>query len=287
MKIKNIIFVVLAFSVTFFSACDIVEEPYKTTNDGGGPPVDDVVQKVLLEDYTGHDCVNCPTAAKEAEDLQEIYGEQLIVIAVHAGYFARPIPEEPSLASDYRTDAGEAYYTFFQTYANPVGLVNRTQSSPGNYLVEVGEWGSTIATEIEKEPQAIMEIENVYTESSRKLETTVTTQFLTPQTDQFFLVVCITQDSIIDGQKNNDPNVGETPLIEHYVFQHMHRGNLNGDWGENLTNEEPVVVEIDYEKTYTVTFPDEWIPKDCHVVAYIYNEQSRTILQVEEAHVLE
>lgn len=283
---KNLIVIIFVSIITFFSACDVVEEPYTTTNGGGGPG-DEVIQKVLLEDYTGHDCVNCPTAAVEAHDLKEIFGDQLIVMAVHAGWFARPIPAEPSLDIYFGNDASEEWNTFFQVVGNPTGMVNRVPSSPGNYLVEWGNWGSAINALVENEPEAKMTIENVFNENTKKLETTVTTQFITAQTHSLNLLVCITQDSIISGQRNNDENVGETPLIEEYVFMHMLRGSLNGNWGENISDGEPIEVGTDYEKTYTVNFPDDWIPKDCHVVAFVYHEVEKTILQVEEAHVLE
>jgi hypothetical protein len=277
--------------VSYFSACDIVDEPYlikqKPPDTTTPPDTTQIIQKVLLEDYTGHDCVNCPSAAVEAHDLQEIYGEQLIVIAVHAGWFARPIPQEPALAADYTCDAGETWYNFFQTIANPIGLVNRIETAPGSYLVEWGQWGITIGQEVQKEPQAAMTIENDFNHNTRKLETTVTSRFISEQTDQFSLIVVVTQDSIIDGQKNNDPLVGETPLIEDYVFMHMLRGSLNGDWGEMLTTDDPVEIEKDYAHTITYTFPEEWIPEHCHVVAFIYSNQTKTILQVEEAEVIE
>lgn len=286
MKTNKIFSAILILTIAFLSACDIVEEPYLKENTGGGIDPGEKVRKVLLEDYTGHDCVNCPEAAVEAEDLKEIYDEQLIVIAVHAGWFARPIPADPYLATYYGCPAGETWLTFFNAIANPVGLVNRTQASPGNYLVDVGEWGSTIATELEKAPDADMTIENTFNESTNKLETTVTTQFFSSQTDAYNILVCITQDSIIDGQKNNNASIGETPLIEEYVFMHMLRASVNGDWGESLTDGS-VEEGIDYEKSYTITFQDDWVPKNCHVVAFVYNTENKTVVQAEEAAVLE
>lgn len=280
MKTRNFIFLLNVVLVSFFSACDVVEPPYVLNK-----PVD-AKTKVLLEDYTGHDCVNCPTAALKAHDLKELYEDDLVIIAVHAGWFARPIPQEPSLASDYTCDAGEAWYNFFKAFANPIGMVNRVESSPGDYLFDWEEWGTQVGLELQKEPEAGIIIENTFNESTRKLETTITTQFITDQTDKFNLIVCVTQDSIIDGQKNNNSEIGPA-LIEDYVFMHMLRGNLNGDWGELLTDDNPVEVSKDYTNTITYTFPEEWIPKDCHVVAFIYSSETMTILQVEEAAVLE
>ncbi|MEJ2595729.1 MAG: Omp28 family outer membrane lipoprotein [bacterium] len=275
-------FGLIIITLALLTACDKVEPPYVVSDTGGGNG-EEVIQKVLLEDYTGHDCVNCPTAAEEAHNLHNIYGDQLIIMAVHAGWFARPIPEEPSLSEYYGCETGEAWYNYFQAFANPIGMVNRVQTSPGNHLVEWGEWGSEIAALVENTPEAKMSIENNFNTETKKLETKVTTQFLATQNDPFSLMVCITQDSIIGGQKNNDPNVGETPLIEEYVFMHVLRASMNGDWGESLTD--AIEVGTDYEKTYSIIFPDEWIPEHCHVIAFVYNEADNTILQVEDSHV--
>ena len=280
MKTGKFIILLTVVLVSFITACDVVEPPYVKYN-----PVD-AKTKLLLEDYTGHDCVNCPSAALKAHDLKEEYEDDLVIIAVHAGWFARPIPQEPSLASDFRCDAGEAWYDFFKAFANPVGMVNRIESSPGDYLIDWEEWELAVKHELQKEPEAGLTIENTFDESTRKLETTITTQFITAQTDQFNLIVCVTQDSIIDGQKNNNSDIGPA-LIEDYVFMHMLRGSLNGDWGKLLTDDDPVKVGQDYTKTISYTFPEEWIEKDCHVVAFIYSAQTLTILQVEEAAVLE
>lgn len=288
---KNLIVGLIVLLVLGYSACDVVEAPYYKIDPSDTIPPDTtpdtvmVVQKVLLEDYTGHDCVNCPTATLLAEEMAEEIGDALIVIGVHAGWFARPIPQEPSLAADYRTTAGEEWLGYFNVSTNPLGLINRVEKSPGIYTWSVGEWEDEIYTQLDNEPQASMVIANSFNQSTRVLETIITTQFIKEQADQFSIIVCVTQDSIIDGQKNNNEEIGPE-LIEDYVFMQMLRGSLNGNWGELLTEDDPVEIEKDYVSTYTYTFPEEWIPKDCHVVAFIYSEENYTILQVEQAAVL-
>ena len=96
----------------------------------------------------------------------------------------------------------------------------------------------------------------------------------------------ITQDSIISGQKNNDPDVGETPLIEEYVFMHTLRGSMNGSWGEPVVEGDQIEVGVTYEKSYSIIFPQDWVPKDCHVVAFIFERNNRTVIQAEEGSVL-
>ena len=287
-KILNRVLYSMIALLVVFSACDKIEPPY-IENPGGPDPPDTtkLVKKVLLEDYTGHTCVNCAEAGVVAHDLQGIYGEQLIVIAVHAGFFAWPVPSDPFLTDDFRCDAGEAWNTYFgvELAGNPNGIVNRVPSSPGNYIVSVDNWDGAINDELQKDPVAGMTIENDFNEGSKKLTTIVKTEFVEELAGTYSLLVCITQDSIISGQKNNDPNVGDVPLIEEYVFMHTLQGSMNGDWGEVLI--ENPVVDQEYEKTYSITFEDDWVPKNCHVVAFVFDEDVKTILQVEELAVLE
>jgi len=272
-----------------FSSCEKIEAPYfqYKPKDTIPPDTTKLIKKVLLEDYTGHTCVNCAEAGLIAHDLQEIYGEQLIVMAVHAGFFAWPVPNDPYLSDDFRCAAGNAWNTYFgvEQAGNPNGLVNRVPSSPGNYIVAVDNWDGAIHDELEKEPVARIKIENDFNESTHRLTTTVVTEFVADFEGEYSLLVSITEDSIISGQKNNDSNVGDVPLIEEYVFMHMLRGSMNGDWGEVII--ENPVIDNEIEMTYSITFDAEWVPKNCHVVAFVFAEDLKTIIQVEELAVLE
>src|SRR5687768_4725486 len=87
----KLILCLIVYSI-YLSSCDKVKDPYSTTLDGGGDTTATVVKvrKVLLEEYTGHRCGNCPPAAVTAQTLKSTYGERLVVMTVHAGFFAEP-----------------------------------------------------------------------------------------------------------------------------------------------------------------------------------------------------
>ena len=60
-----------------------------------GPVPSSFTKKVLIEEFTGHRCTNCPAAAKEISAIQNIYGDQVIAIAIHpsGGFmFTQPDP---------------------------------------------------------------------------------------------------------------------------------------------------------------------------------------------------
>lgn len=279
MKIFKILSILAVMSL-FFYGCEKIDPPYKTDHDIEPPDTTTVVKRVLLEDYTGHDCVNCPTAAVAAEDLKELYGERLVVMAVHAGYFARPTSELPE---DFRTNAGEVWDPFFiGVLGNPNGLVNRVEKASGNYVFNFGEWSTAVSLELEKEAEAKITIENKFEQN--KLTSTVTSEFLNALDGTYNLLFCITQDSLTGPQKNNDTNVGETPIIENYMFMHVLR-YTNSVWGDLVTDN--VEVGKEYESTFTVEFEEDWVPENCHVVAFISNSETKTVVQVKEAKVIE
>ena len=91
-----IAFAALMLAVTSCDKIDInnTHKPY-TPMSGG--------KTVLIKDFTGARCVNCPAAAEVAHEIQHNLGEdRVFIMSVHAGYLATPV----GLFPDFRTDEG-------------------------------------------------------------------------------------------------------------------------------------------------------------------------------------
>jgi len=283
MKIRYISVVLILFAL-ILNSCDKVSPPYVEARDycSGN-------KKVLIEDYTGHGCVNCPGAAVLAHELDEKFCDRIVIIGVHAGYFAQPnFEDNPLFAADYTTEAGDTWDTFFGNSAmgNPNGLVDRVEG-PTGYVIYPQSWAGVADARLLEPAQALITISNDFDKDSKILATTVNTHFQEDMEGDYKLIVCITQDNIVSPQKNNDPEIGPTPIDENYVHNHVLRGAINGSWGEILNNGGNVDPGADYLKTYSQVFSNDWIPEDCHVVAFVYNEETKEVLQVEELGVME
>lgn len=273
-SIKNLI-LALVVAVFALSACDIVEEPYIQGGGDTPEPSGDTVQvlkKVLLEDYTGVRCVNCPEAGALALQLQSIYPERLIVLSVHAGMLAMPNGGYP----DFRTPEGTEWWNFFEFDQNPIGTVNRVLSGSGRYGLNSGDWATFVVEELEKEPVIALSLEKNYNSDSRVLDVKVTGNLLKDQTEDLMLVVCLMEDDIEGLQQTPS---GANP---NYLHRHVFRGTLDGNaWG-SLIDSAPLAEGFLFEKTYTYTIPEDFVDYNCAVVAYVYQESNKAILQVEE-----
>src|SRR4051812_45447964 len=84
----------VAAALVLFSSCNKIDPPFKQTV--GGPASSGITRKILIEDYTGFKCGNCPAGASILyNQLKPIYGNDLITIAVHASpsnTFTEPSP---------------------------------------------------------------------------------------------------------------------------------------------------------------------------------------------------
>ena len=288
MKSTHPLFIVFVLFVLVFFACTKLEEPYtKVIPRVSKDTVIDwdtvtKVRRVLLEDYTGHKCVNCPEASILAASLEAQYEGKLHVLAVHAGVFAIP-----SSTGDYTLNlsnpTSEAWYTSFGITSNPNGMVNRKFFNGAQILVP-DKWLASIEEIINTAQDAELLIINQYNASSRKLNLTVFSHFLNNLSGSYNLTVCIVEDSLIGAQKNNNPSVGPSPDWLNYVFMDVMRGSVNGNNGELLTT--AVNTGTTYMKKFIVTLNSAWTPKNCHVLAFISNSETKEIIQVEKKRII-
>jgi len=289
---KKNIFITLAFGLAIsLSSCDFVNVP-----DQMGGAIDTssttIVRKVLLEDYTGHKCTACPAAAVVANSLIASNGENVIVIGVHAGFFANPMATGTQYLEDFRTTAGTNYDTYFgiSSVGNPNGLVNRKYytASTTAHVLPYGSWATEVAVELAKPALAKLEITNNYNSGTQVLNCDVSSTFLydTLTGGPFKLIVLATQDSIVADQLDG------TTYVPTYIHRHVLRDNFNGVWGEDLVTG-TIIANTAIIKNYTYTFPatypsaggtsaTSFNASRIHIVAFIYNDLTKEVIQVEE-----
>ncbi len=289
--------ILILISIVGFSiySCDKIDPPF--VKDGGGNdtvacPVPDFpvnnnpVRKVLLEEFTGHTCPNCPTGQQKIKELGVKYGDQLNVVAIHAGHFSDPSPGD-GYTADYRTAEGTLINDDFDAgnLGYPSGMVNRVvKAPPDNRILNRFEWEGAMDTMMAVAPFIDLQIITDYEESSRKLCTHVQAEFLQDITKNVNLVIYILEDSLVSKQTNSNPQVGTTPAIDDYVHLHVLRGTVSGAYGNVLTTG-TITKDTKIIKSYKTILSTEWDEHHISVLAYIYYPDGLVILQSEVHHI--
>lgn len=261
-----------------FSSCEKIDYPAENGTSTDTTKNEALVRNILLEDYTGHQCGNCPAAALVAENLTKQYKGRVITIAVHAGFFARTNAKYPTT---YTTTVGNEWdgASGFNVSAigNPNGMVNRKNYDGGGVVQKESKWPASVSAALSDTYILGLSIKADFTAATRLLNTTVTAKFKTSYPNKVNLTVVLTEDSIIGPQTDYTKN---PDLIPNYVFMHMLRDGLNGAWGTPLKS-----TTISAGDSVSLSFPNftvkpQFKEKHLTLVAFAYDVTTREVLQV-------
>ena len=230
----------------------------------------DVNRAVLIEDFTGQRCSNCPTATDEIENLVEQYGDTAVIaVGIHSG----PLGFAGSSTQvGLMTDIGNEYFEHWGISTQPAGIVNRSSG-----ILQWSEWATAVRTEIAKQATLSVEISNSYDESSRRLDISVSS-LGTNGTTIGKLQVWLVEDGITAIQTMPVSQGGGNNFD--YVHNHVFRAAVNGTWGDDFTLAESETVTDDF----TYTLPIDWKAENVSVVAFVYNDSG--VQQVAKAAII-
>lgn len=295
MSIKNIF---LPVFLAVFAGCDYVEMPTPTNNGGGGGGGGGGShRKVLVEEITGHFCPTCPAGALALEATHNIYGDSMILVAIHMGYFAEPVSVHGlpngapagSFEEDFNTPEGNEYWTIFSMgQSAPRCMYNRIGFPQGNHDMSPYDAASVLDTLLDRPQSAEFTVTHNYNATTRALSFSANGNFLTSggaSGDDYNIVIMVTEDSLVGWQVNG------TTYVPNYVFNHVLRGCVNtpGTIAGTTIHSGSVVAgdTIDYTLPAGYTLNSSINDDHADLVIFIYNTVTKEILQVEKVAIKE
>lgn len=230
----------------------------------------EVNRPVLIEDFTGQACVNCPNATAAIHELQETYGEEnVIAVAIHCGPFAHQKSNMGNaFLSDLGTNLGDEYYKHWDIRAQPTLMINRSS------LIDIPqELPAVVANELKK-------TSTVHFDAVEFSNNAVLVNLSSSDRVEGRLQVWIVEDSINvkDPQTKYQQFMPDGSRRQDYVHNHVFRASLTNDaYGE------PVTLEAG-NKSYTQVFYLQgnealdnfehlWQKQNLSAVVFFWNEQ--------------
>lgn len=236
-------------------------------------------RKVLVEYFTGHDCINCPGKSKPAfQELYSLYADNIVVMSVHAGWYAEPFLTPDKL--DLNTSIGTKIFEDAGVVGVPTGRVNRKKYN-NQYLLDPAIW-STAATSYITQQSPVSVTLNVYplaTDSILMFKSS--TQFITSIEQQLHIESYLVEDSIIGFQT--------APVdIPDYVFMYVLRSDIKTKDDNKLLNSQlsvsaGTIIANNFEINMT---GKKWKAKHCSVIVIITDAITGECVQVEKTKIL-
>jgi hypothetical protein len=239
-----------------------------------------VVQKIYIEEFTGHRCTYCPGGARELAAIMD-EDPDVVATAIHCTDLANPL--SGVFANDYKTPMGDIICAEFNIVGLPKATINRVETGSATTRgIAPNRWRRTLADIDRNDVKAGIQLYCTVDEAKKEIEAKVAVTIIKEIQNPVQICLVLQQDSIISGQ------IDAGTQIDDYVHMHMLRAGFNGNFGSRLTSNGIVSAQNKYSTTFRFSYgnslPNPKIPlviKHSSVVAYLIDMKTKEVIQVE------
>jgi hypothetical protein len=246
-------------------------------------PNTNTLKNVLIEDYTGHRCFNCPNAATLLHTLEtanpgRVFGASVHTSAVGMSSFQETDTDYPTvLYNDYSFQIGSHFGSQPGTsfIGNPHGTVNRFKNGTDN-TAPPGSWSGMTSTELAAPLKVNLQAVANYFSSTRGLFLHVEVDKIDAGlTSDLSLVVYVLEDSIVGPQLM--PNLSKNDT---YIHRDVLRDCIGGNiFGRAITDKEKLP-SGKYQLNYSYKIPTTYNADNLHLLIYVINNETEEVCQV-------
>lgn len=220
-------------------------------------PASGVPRHVLIEDFTGQNCPNCPLATHIIEQLHQTYDSAIVAVAIHSGPLGVLPAEHPE---GLATLQGNEYFKYWDVEVQPSGVVNRSGG-----VLSYTDWIAKVNYDLKRQPTSPVDIRIApdYDEDTRMMTFDIDVVAVKDSAIEGKLQLWLTEDSIVAYQ--DMPSGQKNPA---YLHNHVLRASLNGAWGEEVS------VADGASKHFHESLQADllWNAKQLALVAFVYND---------------
>lgn len=279
---KIIVSALVGFSLL---ACDKIPMGERVKNTGVScgecttdPTEEFITEKaVLLEEFTGITCNNCPAAAVNAHALLDKYGDRMHMVSIHCSNFA--VPQPPEYPADFRTTEGTEIYDFAGNPGLPSGLIDRVDYETPTYSFK---WEEKIDNILSTQTIAEVGVKAELNTDETQRTVCLTAKFKAVSdvsNRNLYWSAFLTENGIVATQK-----MGDAKPNEDYEHEHLFRTTFNSTFGSPLPETFTGTVDDVICDSRQIVLDDEWVWENCSVIVFVYDADTFEILQTIETH---
>jgi len=191
-------------------------------------------KNVILEEFTGISCQFCPDGHKIAQDLKDLYPNDVFLINIHTGGYASP----QGSGTDFNTPFGTSLANQAGVTGYPAGTVNRHVFSGGATSMSRSAWSSSATQMMSQSSPVNVGIQASVNMSTRVLSVDVEVYYTGNQTvSSNKLNIAVLQENV-PGPQSGGTTYNPSAILPdgRYNHKHMLRHLMTGQYGVPITN---------------------------------------------------
>ncbi|MDE6697397.1 MAG: Omp28 family outer membrane lipoprotein [Muribaculaceae bacterium] len=242
-----------------------------------------VSRNLLIMEFTGNKCINCPLGAAAVEKIKHDAGaDKVVSVGLHPEGNINTIPmityhPKPGTLQNFTCkEATEIFKYYGSPNGFPTAIFNGLKSSMSS---DYGNWMTDAEKAFEEPSYVMLDAECDFDDSSRDLTVNYKVGFSDDLNESISIAVWLVENNILGIQQMPGGKVNED-----YVHNHVLRASLNGTWGENIgkTFTSASVVT----GSASMTIPNNWVAENCDVVVIAFQDNDKYVQQVISVNVI-
>jgi len=232
-------------------------------------------KNVILEEFTGVRCPNCPQGHTTAAQILEANPDRVWVVGYHPfnSSYTEPYSGDP----DFRRHHADALYTVPYCGSErfmPSAFINRREYA-GEKIQSRGAWTNYTTQHLAEPSPLNVGLGTNYDEGSKQLEIIVEIYYTDDVADENTINVLFTESGMVAQQSGGTVD---------YVHSHVFRETSTAQWGDIITESTSQGSYI--QRTFTFdNSAEEYDMEECEVVAFVVNSTNEEIVSGIGCHV--
>ncbi len=235
-------------------------------------------KNVLVEEFTGVRCPNCPQGHVIIANIKAANAGRVISVSLHPiNSLGRPYTDLST--QDFQNTKAQSLFDYLgQIGLEPAAAVDRVVSTAPSVLFEKGEWNSNVITQLAKATPVNIVLDKTYDSTNHELTVIAELHYTQTVTEENKLTILLSESNIITAQLNG--SVVDT----FYSHKDVMRDFISDTQGDAITQTREAGRVI--RKVYKKVLDAAWKPENTMVVAYVHQYQnSKEVYQIKEVDV--
>lgn len=228
---------------------------------------------VLIEDFTGVRCINCPDAHEQAAAIESANANKVVAISLHSNFLGVPYINQPELRIP---EAQQLEELLGPAPAKPVGAIDRTLfSGETSLLLFLQQWAGRTNEQLNQNVPVNIELKNTIetTDTGNNILVQATLTYLQNVAEENRITIVIAEKNVVAAQLTT------AGVDSNYLHKNVARAFLTR-YNGNVLNYNKEAGRVVVKEFRLPNIPASWKLNDLIVIAFVHQSgSSQKVLQ--------
>lgn len=232
-------------------------------------------KNVVIEEFTGVRCPNCPQGHVIINTLKTQNPDRIVAVSLHPiNSLGAPYSFSPM---DFRSDDAQSLFDYLgQIGLQPAAAIDRTlYGGESAVLLDKSKWQTRVNQELAVVPAVNVLLDKTYDSTNRELTIVVELHYTQTVTEENKLTVLLSESGMVT------PQLDGSIIDTFYTHKDVMRQYITATQGDQITTTREAGRVI--RRVYKKILDAAWDPKHMHIVAFVHEYvNSKVVYQGKE-----